>query len=224
MRIATLFGGAAALLMLAGAAQANLLANNSFEAPDASAGDVDFEFGDGNWFGFGAPGTKFLTQTVPAQDGAQSLKMFGPFDFPGGGTGVGQTFPAAPGQTWIGEVYSRNDSSDPITGDNFAVMKIEFLDAGFNLAAGGLAGVDVFEVPIGDANSPLDTWMFNGVGSAPAPAGTAFANFILVHVQGGQEPITGGSIFLDNASFVPTPGVAGLLALGGLAATRRRRA
>lgn len=204
----------------------NQLANNSFEVPDASGGDTGPITG---WFEFGAPGTRFVTQGVPAQDGAQSLKMFGPFDFIGGGTGVGQTLPASPGETWVAEVYSRNDSIDAIGAGNFAAMKIEFLDAGFGPVGGSFVdGVNVFEVVVADEFTTKDQWNFFGVGSAPAPAGTAFANMILVHVQGG-ESITGGAVFLDNASMfvIPEPrsvtlALLGLVGCVGLFGYRRR--
>lgn len=193
----------------------NQLGNNSFEMPDASGGATGPITG---WFEFGAPDTRFVTQEVPADDGLQTLKMFGPFDFIGGGTGVGQTLPASPGETWVAEVSSRNDSSDPIGTGNFTAMKIEFLDGGFGPVGGSFtAGVNVFEVIVADEFTPKDQWNAFGVGSAPAPAGTEFANMILVHVQGAPS-ITGGAVFLDNASMFVIPEPSSVtLALMGLA-------
>ena len=213
------FGAAAAAtLCLASVAGANVLGNAGFEAPDASGGDVA-DLG-APWFNFGAPFTRFTTATE-AHSGSQSLKMFGPFDFIGGGTGGGQTIPAAPGQTWVAEAWALNSSSDPIGEGNFLALKIEFLDAGFGLVAGGVAGVDVFETTF-DEFAPLDMWTMLGVGTAPAPVGTAYANYILVHVQGGAT-IDGGSVYVDDANFVPSPNAGALLGIGGLALIRRRR-
>ncbi len=209
---------AAATLGLASAASANLLGNPGFEVPDASAGDVP-DLG-APWFNFGAPDTRFTTATQ-ALSGSQSLKMFGPFDFIGGGTGGGQTVPAAPGETWVAEAWALNSSADPIGEGNFLALKIEFLDASFGLAAGGLAGVDVFETTF-DEFSALDTWTKLGVGTAPAPANTAYANYILVHVQGGAT-IDGGSVFVDDGYFIPAPGALATFGLGGLVIARRRR-
>ncbi len=202
----------------------NQLANNSFEVPDASGGSTGPITG---WFEFGAPNTRFVTQNVPPENGLQTLQMFGPFDFIGGGTGVGQTFAASPGETWVAEIYSRNDSSDAIGAGNFTAMKIEFLDNGLGPVGGSfVAGVNVFEVIVANEFTPKDQWNFFGVGSAPAPAGTEFANMILVHVQAGDS-ITGGSVFLDNASMfvIPEPGSAtlALMALVGLAGLIRYR-
>lgn len=41
-----------------------------------------------------------------------------------------------------------------------------------------------------------------------------------IEINSGQ----GGTVFLDNASLIPAPGAAALLGLGGLVASRRRRA
>lgn len=217
----TMCAVAGAILAMAGAAQANALGNPGFEAPDASGGDVP-DLG-APWYNFGAPFTRFTT-TAFAHSGTQSLKMFGPFDFLGGGTGGGQTVSAAPGDTWVGEAWALNSSTDPIGAGNFLALKVEFLDAGFGPAGGSFtAGVNVFEA-IFDEFAPTDVWTMLGVGTAPAPAGTAYANFVLVHVQAGVA-ITGGSVFVDDANFVlvPAPATAGVLGLGGLAAMRRRR-
>ena len=212
---------AGAFLALAGVAQANVLGNAGFEAPDASGGDVP-DLG-APWYNFGAPFTRFTTASQ-AHSGSQSLKMFGPFDGIGGGTGGGQTFPALPGETWVAEAWALNSSSDPIGEGNFLALKVEFLDAGFGPAGGSFsAGVNVFEVTFNEFSS-LDVWTQIGVGTAPAPAGTAYANYVLVHVQAGVA-IDGGSVFVDDTNFyaVPAPATAGLLGLSGLAALRRRR-
>jgi len=203
-----------AIASMASMASANFLTNPGFEADDASGGDVSPITA---WPGFN---DHFATSSV-ARTGNNSLKLFGPF-FNGGGAGVTQTVPAAAGQTWVAEAFSRNDSSDPIGTGNFLAMKIEFLDSGFGPVGGSFSlGVNVFEVIMADETSPLDSWEFAGLGTAPAPAGTAFANLVFVHVQ--LDPITGGSVFVDDASLIPAPGAASLLGIGGLALARRRR-
>lgn len=204
----------------------NLLGNVSFETPDASGGDVSGAPG-APWAGFNDPNIRFTTTTT-ARTGSQSLKMFGPFDFIGGGVGATQKVAALPGEAFTGEIYAQNLSSDPIMGNNFGVYKIEFLNAAMNLVAGGVAGVDVFESNMINATTPRDQWTLLGVGTAPAPAGTAFAQAVIVQVQlgDGSGNFVGGSIFWDDASLVkvPEPSCLGLgsLALISLGWFRRR--
>jgi len=183
------------LLVPAGPATAQLL-NPSFEAPDASGGDVGCS-ASWNCFNF------VYTTAALARTGSQSLKVFGPFaQF--GGSGAVQAVPAAPGQTWVGEIYAMNSSLDPIDNADFGVYKIEFLNASFQLAAGGMFGVDFFESNPINGSTPLDAWTLLGVGTAPAPANTAYAQAVLVKVD--MDGAQGGSIFWDDASlFLETP-------------------
>lgn len=215
---------ALATAMLCGrtAVAQNLLGNPSFETPNASGGDVPNAPG-APWVGFGDPNNRFTTDDV-FRTGSQSLKTFGPF-FPGGGNGGTQKVAAVPGQQFVGEIYAQNFSADRIQGNNFGVYKIEFLDASMNLAAGGLAGVDIFESNPINAATPVDMWTLLGVGTAPAPAGTAFAQAVIVGVQAGPQ-VVGGAIFWDDASLVlvpePTSMGLGSLALISLGYLRRR--
>ncbi|MFN0149385.1 MAG: FlgD immunoglobulin-like domain containing protein [bacterium] len=168
------------------------LSNTGFESPNASSGDVP---GSAIWSTF----NQVFTTRTTARSGAQSLKTFGPF-VPGGGTGARQTAPALPGETWIGSVWAMNLSSDPLDNVDFGVYKIEFLDASLQLAAGGLAGVDIFESNPISALTPQNVWTELGVGTAPAPAGTAFARVVIVKVD--VDGAQGGSIFWDDASLL----------------------
>lgn len=187
----------AAALLAVPAIAANQLQNPDFETPGAIAGDVA---GVEGWTEFGEPGTRFLTRSIQAQSGSQSLKMFGPW-VQWAGTGMLQAVPALPGQTWVAEIWARNDSRDPMGVGNFCVMKIEFLDSAMGPAGGTwLLGINLFEVRVADEFTPRDIWQLAGLGTAPAPEGTAFARFVIVEVQGSNPP-SGGSIFLDNAFF-----------------------
>jgi hypothetical protein len=187
-----------ALLALAatGPASAQLL-NGSFEFPDASGGDVP---GTADWGSFNF----VFTTAAVSHTGSQSLKTFGPFG-PGGGSGATQRLPASPGQTWVGQCWALNASFDALDAVDFGVYKIEFLDAAGNLAAGGLFGVDVFESNQINGTAPLDQWQLLGVGTAPAPPNTAFAQAVIVKVD--VDGANGGSIFWDDAS-LSTPTVA----------------
>lgn len=183
---------ALALLFVAAGDASAQLQNPSFESPDATGGDVPCS-DSWNCFNF------VYTTAAVAHSGVQAMKTFGPFA-PGGGSGAVQYLPAAPGQTWVGEIYAMNASFDPIDNVDFGVYKIEFLDVNFQLAAGGIFGVDVFESNQINASAPLDTWTLLGVGTAPAPAGTAYAQAVVVKVD--VDGTQGGSIFWDDASLV----------------------
>jgi len=176
------------LIGMAGPVSAQLL-NPGFESPDASGGDVP---GTANWNSF----NNVFTTAATFRSGTQALKTFGPFS-PGGGSGAVQALPAIPGQTWVGEICARNASFDPIDNVDFGVYKIEFLDVNFQLAAGGVFGVDVFESNQINGTTPLDVWTLLGVGTAPAPANTAYAQAVLVKVD--IDGAQGGSIFWDDA-------------------------
>ncbi len=192
--------GVAAILTLlvmgmAGTASAELL-NPGFESPDASGGDVP---GTSDWVTF----NQVFTTAAVFHNGSQSLKTFGPFS-PGGGSGAVQALPALPGETWVGEIFALNASFDPIDDVDFGVYKIEFLDVNFQLAAGGQLGIDVFESNPINGTTPQDVWTLLGVGTAPAPPATAYAQAVIVKVDidGGQ----GGSIFWDDARlFIDEP-------------------
>ena len=189
---------AAALVALAAISPASAqLTNGGFESPDASGGDVP---GTDAWGVFNF----VYTTAAVAHNGTQSLKTFGPFG-PGGGSGATQRLAASPGQTWVGECWALNASFDALDAVDFGVYKIEFLDAGGNLAAGGIFGVDVFESNQINGTTPLDTWTLLGVGTAPAPPNTAFAQAVIVKVD--VDGTNGGSIFWDDASLT-TPTVA----------------
>jgi len=191
--------GLTVLLFGASMASAQLL-NPGFESPNASGGDV---YGSANWNVF----NQAFTTAAFAHSGSQCLKTYGPFS-QFGGTGAVQALAALPGQTWVAEVWVLNSAADPIDNVDFGVLKIEFLNASFGLVAGGVAGVDVFESAPVNASTPQDVWTKLGVGSAPAPAGTAYANIVLVKVD--MDGAQGGSIFWDDATlFTQTVAVQG---------------
>ena len=184
-------------LPLMSAPPKNMLANPGFEDPPATPNDVSNAAV--GWAAFGDPYTRWVTRQFAPHDGSQCLKLFGPWN-QWGGTGMTQTFPAAPGQTWIGEIWSMNANGDPMQPGNFCVIKVLFLSSdGVNPPGGEwLAGVNVYEQKVADSTSPKDVWQMFGVGTAPAPDGTAFVQFLLVEVQGNNPPL-GGSVFLDDA-------------------------
>jgi hypothetical protein len=198
-----------------GAVVTNVLTNHSFETPDVQP--TADSFGAAGW---GTFNSAYTNQDFPAQHGEQTLKVFGPF-FDGGGSGVVQGgFAASAGQTWEASAYLRNPSTDPIGQNNFAVVKMEFLNA-------SNAVIGAFETSPFNSTAPTDTWTLQSV-QGVAPAGTTSAQIVLVHVQ--IAPVDGGSVVFDNAAFglaapIPEPsaGVAGLVVAGWALRRRRRR-
>jgi hypothetical protein len=211
-RIATL--AVAAALGVFQPAQAVNLTNPGFDADNASGGDV---FGASGW---GAFNFAFTTDDVTPVSSPNTLKIFGPF-FQFGGSGVVQGgFAASEGQLWEASAYARIHSADAIDPQNFAVVKLEFLNAGNTV-------IGFAESPqITTASLPADTWqLFKAQGTAPA--GTTSAQIVLVHVQLDNPP-AGGAIFFDDAAFgvIPEPATALMVTLGlvGSAGLVRRRA
>jgi hypothetical protein len=186
----------------------NVLANPGFESPDASAGDQP---GSTSWNAFNSA---FTTRSVTPHSGLQTLKVFGPF-FVGGGAGVTQGgFAAAPGQGWTASAFLRDDSSDPMQGSNFAQVQLQFLNSANSV-------LTTISSPNFTIANPINTWVPE-TASGIAPAGTTSAQIVLVHVQ-LNSPVTGGSVFFDDASLsVPEPASLGLLALGVPMLLRRR--
>jgi len=199
---------AAGLGIMSSTASANQLTNPGFETDNASAGDVAGASGWGQ-FNFA-----FTTKSVTPHSGTQELKVFGPF-FIGGGSGVTQAVPASPGQSFSASAWLRDDSSDPMLGSNFAQVQLQYLDSSNNV-------IVTDSSPNFTALDPINTWEKESA-SGIAPAGTAKAQIVLVHVQ-INNPVTGGSVFFDDASLdlVPEPGSLALLGIGGLLAARRR--
>lgn len=206
--------GAAAMAVfgvqsLSSRAAANQLTNPGFETDDASAGDVP---GATGWNAFNSA---YTTRSVTPHSGLQTLKVFGPF-FDGGGAGVTQGgFAASPGQSWAASAWLRDDSSDPMQGTNFAQVQLQFLNSSSTVLATDSS-------PNFTATNPINTWTQESA-SGVAPAGTTSAQIVLVHVQ-INNPVTGGSVFFDDASLdvVPEPTSLGFLGVAGLLALRRR--
>lgn len=191
---------------------ANLLTNPGFEANDASSGDVA---GASGWGSFNFT---FTSTSAGGQGGsAQALKAYGPW-FQYGGSGVVQGgFAATEGQEWEASAWMMTATADRLSGPNFAVVKIEFLNASSSVIASAESA------PINAASAP-DTWALY-TASGVAPAGTATAQIVLVHVQMNNPP-SGGSVVFDNASLdvvIPEPASLGGVALGSLLLLRRRR-
>jgi hypothetical protein len=164
---------------LASAAQAqSLLTNGDFEGGPAG-------YGANAWGAFNFA----YTSVEYARTGANSFKVYGPW-FQYGGSGATQVVAATPGQTYTLAGYALSPTGDYITGNNFASLKLEFLNA-----ANAVVGTSE---SIFDRTKPIDTWNLLS-SSAVAPATATQARAVIVHVQMNQ-PVGGGAVFFDDLS------------------------
>ncbi|MFK7760140.1 MAG: hypothetical protein AB8C13_09345 [Phycisphaerales bacterium] len=210
----SVFAALCATAMLGASAHAggtNLLINAGFEdpmltTPDAPGAGAGWSTFDNVFTSDGST----LNTGVFAEN--QVLKMFG-FG------GVFQDFAASEGQTWNGGAFMLNDSSDQMASGQVAAVNIEWLDASGNqisfISNGTFTGAD----------ATVDEWIQQTI-TGVAPAGTATARLVLITGNFLAPAPGGGAPHFDNAFFevIPTPGTASLFAIGGLVATRRRRA
>ena len=173
---------AAAALMCGGVALGQLQ-NGSFEIPGTS---TIFQ----GWQEFNNAGPEFSI----VRTGAVSLKCFGNGTGPYNASGAYQGVPTTPGSQWEGKIWVMNSSTDPIQGDNFAVLNIEWHDAANNT-------ISYVTAAAADVNTPQDVWREITV-TGTAPAGTATAVLNALHLQGPAQ--AAGAVFFDDASLLPT--------------------
>lgn len=173
---------------------ASALLNQGFEA---NGGSLD------SWQPFGnasAQTTNLAFPTIIPRSGNALCKMFGNFTGSANVTGIFQSLPAQPGQTWQLDCWSRHNSDDGIDGtSNFMSMKIEYYDASGTLLLES-------ETTILDANSPLDTWIDNAPLSLTAPAGTTEVRPVILFSQQPPGVFDGGAGHIDDVSFKITSG------------------
>ncbi|MFZ4574239.1 MAG: hypothetical protein ACOYN0_07560 [Phycisphaerales bacterium] len=125
-----------------------------------------------------------------AHTGTKSAKMFGCFCSPYNATGCFQDFPAQPGENWQGKAWVATRANDRISGANFAVLNIEFRDAGNNI----ITFVSQFAA---DATTTPDQWS-QVVVSGIAPPGTVLARLVPLHIQ---PEFAGGAVWWDDTEF-----------------------
>ncbi len=216
--LTALFAG----LLFAGGVQANLLTNGDFDADDTTGGDTGCPTGwscpGGNVFTVNAAFTGNPNGVAVAESGSNSILTFG--------TNVAQQdLAASPGDTWVANGFGQNFKGDFTAGQ--LLIQILFLEAdGFTPAgpsAGQFAdGLNRFSSNPVDATSDVDTWVGMGVGTAPAPEGTAIARIVAL----GLGLDGAGQFDTFSADFTPIPVPAAVWLFGsalGLLGWMRRK-
>lgn len=183
---------------------ANLLTDGSMEG-SPPANNVGLGTNTGTWVSFNNGSFVFggLDGAPAAADGAFLGKTFGPFKGFSDASGFQQQIAATEGQEFELSASAISPSTDSILGtENFTEVQLGFFDA----AGNDLGEGSTFPLLDGrDANMPEDVYV-EGVASAVAPAGTAFARVTLLFVQvidGTPGPNgLGGAVYFDDVSLV----------------------
>lgn len=168
----------------------NLSSGN--EIPFYNGGFEEIVFGRAveGWFDFGNSIPNIFTaegfNNPPAVEGTQSVLMFGQFNGnpAGNDTGIVQTLPASPGESWTASAQVYNDSADPIGVGNTATLSLVFRDDGGNVLSDN-------PVPAASSTTTFNTWMPVS-STAVAPANTATAEIVLVYSQAGPTSDVNG--------------------------------
>jgi zinc transporter ZupT len=189
-------------VLLAQGAHANVLVNPGFES------------GLSGWTPFG----NVFAESVTPNSGTGVAKMFGNFSGGFNVSGLFQTFAASEGEVWSFDGYFRHNTGDALVGmgppdANWVVMKFEFRDASD-------AVTGAIESTVLTGASPTDTWIDAAPISLTAPANTQSVWAFFLYLQPSFD---GGAVLIDDASLVPAPSTAGLLAGSSVVLLRRRR-
>lgn len=165
------------------------LMNPSFETPGSSGKAFDgWEQFGGNIYRIDDPNYQ------GAYDGDALGKIFGNFDGSDqSDSGVYQLAPANPGEEWKASINVFQRLDDALEGANIGVLVLSWQNSGGEISSDAKV--------IMDANSPLDTWLYDEV-TGTAPAGTTRVGYYLLFIQfaDDQYPFGApGAMFFDLA-------------------------
>ena len=199
--------GLAALAGVAMTANAQLL-NGGFEL--GTGADAN------NWFRFG----NAYREAFTPHTGDYTMKMFGNFSGGFNVTGAFQDFAISPGQSASASGFGMNLSTDAMSGDNFALIKLIYRDIGNNdLVAAESAFIK--------ASTPQDVWQSLSASLGAAPANTHHGSLFMLFIQPDTTPFAGGAVFFEDLSVQVVPEPASIIALAaglGVIGLRRRAA
>jgi hypothetical protein len=161
----------------------NQLVNPGFESGGGTAASNWTQFNDA----YRTATNNTLSQTT-ALDGANSMKIYGPFNASPGIAGAFQDIHASPGQTWEFYGFGLNWSGDPMTNTaGYGVSQLIFLNSSSN-------AISTSESQHFDSNTPFDQWQYFLL-AGTAPAGTVAVRLQVLH--SGSAGIA-GSVWWDE--------------------------
>ncbi|MBW6513207.1 MAG: T9SS type A sorting domain-containing protein [Candidatus Syntrophosphaera sp.] len=158
-------------LLLAGGLRAQcMLANPSFEV--SGQGGTVFT----GWEQFGQTGA-----STESQHGSLAAKVSGQNTGSLNVSGFWQRLDCAPGEEWHVRGYVLNTIDSPLSEDSFALVNVEWRNAGGEL-------IDYDSFTVADAASPAGVYASFDLLSSPAPAGTAAIHLLLGALQAQNDP------------------------------------
>ena len=190
------------------------LINPTFEADDASAGNIE---GASGWttFEFAFTNNTAGPSSGPVSHdvgGSQSLTMFGPFTFDSSTGAYQPDNNVVAGQSYTATAHVMNWAPDPLAADNLGIMQLTFWDAAGGQAGGGSQLGPAFELLVDSTDDSTNIYLPPEDGAdisdwtalqitQTAPAGTVSAEIFLLHIQLNTDPLLqAGSIFWDDIS------------------------
>jgi FlgD Ig-like domain len=161
-----------------------ILANPSFEIA-GSSGPVF-----GGWNQFGNVGSVTL-----ASHGHRAARVSGPNNGTWDVSGYWQPQDCIPGEQWAITGHVLVPSGNPLTGQNTALVNIEWRDSADSL-------IDYDSFTVANAGSPLDEYLEFALLSTPAPAGTVKARLLVGNLQSPTDPPS--DVYFDQVTFFST--------------------
>ncbi|MEQ9461084.1 MAG: family 16 glycosylhydrolase [Phycisphaeraceae bacterium] len=163
----------------------NMIPGNSFESESG---------GLSGWIRFGG-GPNVALSSQEALVGDESLKVFGNNGSSTNYSGVARGFAVEPGQRLRFSTQALVSSEDPLVGDNYLDMKIEFYSQ-FGGGYGTPAMISILDTQIANSDTVLDDWLYHQI-EGIAPANAVEARVVFVFAQLDRNP---GSVYLDGTS------------------------
>ena len=218
---ALLCGCVAGVVVLSAASKASAtvytVVNPSFEATNASAGDVNAAAG---WTLYS--GDTAYTSAAAAHTGTQSAKMFG-------SPGLMQQTIAVTdpvGTDYTATVYAEDLSTDALSGTEGGFINMDFLNSSGGVITTVTGGEEGSDLTTADPTNTFELLSVN----APSVAGTVAIQIDILAGPYNGNGAGGGAVYMDDVTLssptvaTPEPASLGLLGLAGAALLRRRRA